>query len=310
MIRSPSAALAQAAREYASARVRDSGSMKPTDAPPSTQSMSKSLNPWMSRALAPSRRRIRMASETNVAVRDGVGHDARGRAYPELAHEIGAVSFDRLVAHAEQLRHLTGAVALRDQGDDFLLTLGEHSCRVRMARSVGRGRPIAARGQLEHGLTDVVLAAGEGVNGVEELAAMVIAQQVAISACAACGLDGLAVAARGQDQHARLGPAAFDVRDGLGAGFHRQREVHDHDIRAQIPTRADRFPGAAEGAVDVQILGALQQGAQSVADDALLVDHHDMGLATHLLLAPSQIYAPAAPFCTIAAQPMPGWRNW
>src|ERR1700683_711200 len=126
----------------------------------------------------------------------------------------------RLVRCLSTVLWLTEGSCALSRAATFLLCLGEPPCRVRMARSVGRGRPIAARGQLEHGLTDVVLAAGEGVNGVEELAAMVIAQQVAISACAACGLDGLAVAARGQDQHARLGPAAFDVRDGLGAGFH------------------------------------------------------------------------------------------
>jgi hypothetical protein len=46
--RSPRATLADMRRQYASALARDIGSMKLTDAPPSTQSISTSLNPWIS----------------------------------------------------------------------------------------------------------------------------------------------------------------------------------------------------------------------------------------------------------------------
>src|SRR5437667_10532550 len=53
--RSPRAALAEALRQNASALPRVSGSMKPTDAPPSTQSRSTSLSPSISRSLAVSR---------------------------------------------------------------------------------------------------------------------------------------------------------------------------------------------------------------------------------------------------------------
>src|SRR5579863_3869900 len=169
---------------------------------------------------------------------------------------------------------------------------------------------MAARRTLEHGFTDVVLAIGEGVNGIEELAAIIVAQYVTVGTGAARRLDDLAFAAAGEHQHAGLGPAAFDVRDGLGTGFHRQREIHDHDVRSQVPARTHRFPSAAEGTVDMQFFGALEQGAEPIPDDALLIDHHDMALATHRLLAPARIYAPGAPFCTIAAQPVPGWRNW
>ena len=48
--RSPRATLAAVLRQNASAFARDIGSMKLTDAPPSTQSISTSLNPSISRS--------------------------------------------------------------------------------------------------------------------------------------------------------------------------------------------------------------------------------------------------------------------
>src|SRR5262249_49154975 len=51
-------------RQNASAFVRDIGGMKLTDAPPSTQSMSTSLNPSISRSPMVCRYRIRMLPDT------------------------------------------------------------------------------------------------------------------------------------------------------------------------------------------------------------------------------------------------------
>jgi len=65
--RSPRFALAPVRRQNASALSRVIGSMKLTDAPPSTQSISTSLSPWISRSPKDSRHRIWMASDTVIS---------------------------------------------------------------------------------------------------------------------------------------------------------------------------------------------------------------------------------------------------
>src|SRR3989442_1679282 len=63
--RSPRPTLADVLRQNASALARDIGSMKLTDAPPSTQSISTSLNPWISRSPTVCSVRIRMGTGTS-----------------------------------------------------------------------------------------------------------------------------------------------------------------------------------------------------------------------------------------------------
>src|SRR5437899_1361104 len=62
--RSPHAALADAPRQNASALGRVMGSMKLTEAPPSTQSINTSLKPWISRSPMVSRHLIWVAPGT------------------------------------------------------------------------------------------------------------------------------------------------------------------------------------------------------------------------------------------------------
>src|SRR6266850_3529453 len=63
--RSPRVTLVDVLCQYASALARDMGSMKPTDAPPSTQSISTSLNPRISRSAMVGRQRICAVSGTS-----------------------------------------------------------------------------------------------------------------------------------------------------------------------------------------------------------------------------------------------------
>src|SRR5690242_3636500 len=67
-MRSPRATLAETLRQNASALARDIGSMKLTEAPPSTQSMSTSLRPWISRSPMLERHRIRTAFDIVISV--------------------------------------------------------------------------------------------------------------------------------------------------------------------------------------------------------------------------------------------------
>ena len=65
--RSPRATLAAVPRQKASALARVIGSMKLTDAPPSTQSISTSHSPWISRSPIVCRQRIRMAPDMVIS---------------------------------------------------------------------------------------------------------------------------------------------------------------------------------------------------------------------------------------------------
>src|SRR5436309_2814206 len=134
--RSPRAALAEAPRQNACAFPRVSGSMKPTDAPPSTQSRSTSLSPSSSRSLAVSRRRIlnqlgqvavgigrvagpidrpdvqplaaRLREYTEIPFAAALGGLESGL-FPEFAPRAGELVF---VGIDETLRHRPGAVVL------------------------------------------------------------------------------------------------------------------------------------------------------------------------------------------------------
>ncbi len=88
------------------------------------------------------------ASEADIAVRDGEGHDAGRRAHPELAHEVGAVALHGLMADGQQLRHLARAVAFRDEGDHLLLPGREQAGAFRAPRRP-RWRLARAGGALE-----------------------------------------------------------------------------------------------------------------------------------------------------------------
>ena len=101
------------------------------------------------------------------------------------------------------------------------------------------------------------------------------------SAWTALSRSGAGVAVRSEHQHARARPAALEVQDGLGAGFHGGGEIrHDH-VGLQIAAGAYRAARVDERAVEVQRLLLLQQGAQAIAQHALGVDHQHVGLATH-----------------------------
>src|ERR1700733_7963421 len=74
--RSPRAILAAVSRQKASALARVIGSMKLTDAPPSTQSINTSPKPWISRSPRHSRLRIRMRSDaSSLRTRRPRGYD-------------------------------------------------------------------------------------------------------------------------------------------------------------------------------------------------------------------------------------------
>ena len=79
---------------------------------------------------------VRTRLISDEAVGDGVGRHGRRRTKSELAHEVGAVLFHGLVAQGHQLCHLTRTVTARDQGDDFLLAVGERLRRPRPRSAV------------------------------------------------------------------------------------------------------------------------------------------------------------------------------
>ena len=96
------------------------------------------------------------------------------------------------------------------------------------------------------------------------------------------GPDGLQhqvlVEERGQHQHADLGVLAGQLLaqlEALAVGGRGELEVEQHDLRVRAADDGERLAGAGRLGDDPQVVLALQDRAQALPDDRVVVDEHD-----------------------------------
>ncbi len=226
--------------------------------------------------------RLRKAPPSGRAretVAERVHHEPDTVPHPELLEDIRQVRLHGALADRERVTDLLVLVAGGDQPHDLELPLGETV--VVVSRDVAALGP-EVRELLDqgagHAWIDPDLAGAHGMDRLHQGLAGRVLQDDALRP----ELEGphvlfLLVACR-QHEHLRAGADAQHGRDGVEAAALRHADVEEQDVGSGLPYELDDVLGALGVRHHLDILFHLEDGAETLAEEGMVIDDHDTAL--------------------------------
>src|SRR5690554_3400690 len=159
-----------------------------------------------------------------------VHHDGGGVFHPQFVHDVFAVGIYGVWAEKELLGDGRIGVPFRDEGDDFLLALGELNRRTgEILEVLVVGVDVVAVDGFQYLAAKEFFASGSVLNGRNDFAEIAVFFDVAAYSGFQRADDGGAVLCRGDRDHPRVGRGFQRPRYGYqmkpGSG-----EIHDHHL--------------------------------------------------------------------------------
>ena len=125
------------------------------------------------------------------------------------------------------------------------------------------------------------LAAGDPLECFADFAGAGVFGQVAAGAGAQCVDDGAVIGVGGEHEHFDAGVVLAQAAGGLDPVAVRHPEVHQHDVWPQLDRQRECLVAIGCRAHHLDAREQPEQGAESLADHALVIGHQDADGAVH-----------------------------
>ena len=110
---------------------------------------------------------------------------------------------------------------------------------------------------------------------VNEVGAVGVLEHDRFGAGGQCGIDGGVVRIGGEEDHLRARCAVVDAPHDLGAEHVGEPQIEDHDVGLGLRGQRDRLASRAGVAGEADPRCAVDEVANAVEDDRVVVDHED-----------------------------------
>ena len=131
------------------------------------------------------------------------------------------------------------------------------------------------------GRVDGGLAASDPLECFADFLGAGVLGQVAAGAGAQCVDDGAVVGVGGEHEHFDAGVVVAKAAGGLDPVAARHAQVHQHDVWPELDRQGDCLVAVGCGADDLDAVEQPEEGAESLADHALVVGDEDADGAGH-----------------------------
>src|SRR5262249_27333417 len=194
----------------------------------------------------------------------------------ELSEDARQVRLDRRLAQVETRTELRIGETRRQQRKDLALAFGQRFQRRRRTLvSAGQAGSEALEQTPRDRRRQERLSRRDDTHALDELLRRHVLEEKAARARAQRFIDVLVEIERRQDKDARLDPAREDSLRRLDAVHARHPDVHQHDVRQYALREVDRLGSVAGFTDDVDVRVSVEDHAEAVADERLVVAEQD-----------------------------------
>jgi hypothetical protein len=194
----------------------------------------------------------------------------RAASHLELRQDARDVVLDRLLGQVELLADLPVRLAVGHEREDALLLRGQAGELLVPQQVLALAEPVEHRAR--HGGVQEAFATTHRADRPDELAPLHLLQHVSGRPGHDRGEQSLVVGERGQHHDRGLRVLRADLARRLDPAAVDEADVHDHDVRARPVGLVDRLADRPGLSRHDDVVGGLQEGADTAANDLVVVD--------------------------------------